>query len=50
MASPITIFRKACELEKHKVAAPKEVPVAEKNPLDVPQWKKIMYNGGERGK
>jgi hypothetical protein len=50
MASPITIFRKACELEKHKVVASGEVPKAEQKPLDIPQRNKLLYNRGEKEK
>jgi hypothetical protein len=50
VASPITIFRKACELEKHKVVASGEVPKSEQNPLDIPQRKKLLYNRVEKEK
>jgi hypothetical protein len=50
MASPITTFRKACELGKRKVAASREVPLPKLDSLDVPRWKKIMYKGGEKEK
>jgi hypothetical protein len=50
MASPITIFRKAWELRKHKVAALRDVPMTEQNLLGAPQRKKVLYNGGEKEK
>lgn len=50
MASPITIFRKAWELRKHKVAALRDVPKTEQNLLGTPKRKKVMYNRGEKEK
>jgi hypothetical protein len=42
MASPITIFLKAWELRKHKVAALRDVTMSKQNLLGTPKRKEIM--------